>query len=319
MNSKISSLIRISIKKILPTIGIIILLYLIINIGIEKIISALYEVQPIYLLLAFSLLIPRVLFDTYKWQFICRKQKMNFTFFYLMKINLISSFYSKITPGGLGGYIKIYYIKDKGKLSIEKCISNILMDATVETITLYFFAIIGAIMLIKEFSFLLLPISAAFIIYLFLFLLFMKKEKSKVLFSIFVKYIIPKRFKEKMSKSFEHLYEDLPNLKDMIIPFLIAGVTWILNFSQMYIVSIAFSIDVPYFDFITICALSIIIASIPVTIGGFGLREGSFILMLSIYGISPEKALLMSIIGSLIKNESPAIIGAIISLTKTND
>ncbi len=81
-----------NIGKLFPIIGIIIFIYIITDIGIEKIGSAFSSIPLEYFLLALLLFIPRWLLSSYKWYFISKKQKMDFKLFFLSKIFLITLF-----------------------------------------------------------------------------------------------------------------------------------------------------------------------------------------------------------------------------------
>ena len=71
------------ILKFIPLIGLFLFAYMVYNIGIGNIINA-FSIIPIHFYaIACLLLIPRTLLSTYKWQYICKKQKMDFEFFYL--------------------------------------------------------------------------------------------------------------------------------------------------------------------------------------------------------------------------------------------
>jgi uncharacterized protein (TIRG00374 family) len=308
-----------NIKRFLPIIGVIILIYLVFDIGPEKIFTSLSQIRPVYLIFIILLFIPRLIINTYKWQYICEKQKIFLNFSYLLKINLISYFYAIITPAGIGSYIRVYYIKEKSNSSLEKSISNTLLEISIETLVLCTFALIGSYLIIKEIPFFFPIIAVLLTIYLTLFILFIKREKSEIFVNGLLKYIVPRRFHEKITKSFNLFYEDFPKFREIIPPFFISATTWVLNFTQFYIAAVALSIDVPFFYFIMIYPISFIAASIPISIGGFGVREGALVLIFSIYGIASADIFAMSFVAGLITFIVPACIGGVLSFFKLND
>ena len=74
------------ISKLFPLIGIIIFIYIILDIGIEKIINTLILVPITFLILALLLFIPRLFLSSYKWLLISKTQKLNFSFQFLVTI-----------------------------------------------------------------------------------------------------------------------------------------------------------------------------------------------------------------------------------------
>jgi len=306
-----------NIGKLFPIIGIIIFIYIINDIGIEKIGSAFSSIPLEYFLLALLLFIPRWLLSSYKWYFISKKQKMDFKLFFLSKIFLITLFLGSITPGAIGLHIRIYYLKTKSKASLEKCLTNSLIESGLSLITGLLIAFIGSIILIELYPELPIIILPFFIFYLSVFIVLLEKRGGNKLFNILIRPFIPERYKTTIDKSVESLYQDIPKIKDMLIPFLIEIIVWIFAAIQVYIIAQAFLINITFYEFILISIISVVISNIlPISIGGLGIREGAFVFLLSKFGVQSEIAFVISISGFLVKILIPGLIGLIISFRK---
>jgi uncharacterized protein (TIRG00374 family) len=306
-----------NIGKFFPIVGIIIFIYIINDIGIDKILFTFYSIPLIYFILAFLIFIPRLLLSTYKWFFISKKQKIDLKFFYLLKIFLITLFLGGTTPGSIGLHLRIYYIKKKSNSSLEKCLTNSLIESGLSLITGLFIALIGSIILIKYYPELLIIILPFFIFYLSVFIVLLEKRGGSRLFNILIRPFIPEKYKNNIDKSVESLYQDIPKLKNMFVPFLIEILVWIIAAFQVYIIAQAFSINISLFEFILISIISVVISNIlPISIGGLGIREGAFVYLLSKFGVVSEIAFVISLSGFLVKILIPGLIGLIISLRK---
>lgn len=306
-----------NIGKLFPIIGIIIFIYIITDIGIEKIGSAFSSIPLEYFLLALLLFIPRWLLSSYKWYFISKKQKMDFKLFFLSKIFLITLFLGSITPGAIGLHLRIYYLKTKSKASLEKCLTNSLIESGLSLITGLLIAFIGSIILIELYPELPIIILPFFIFYLSVFIVLLEKRGGSKLFNILIRPFIPERYKTSIDKSVESLYQDIPKIKDMLIPFLIEIIVWIFAAIQVYIIAQAFLINITFYEFILISIISVVISNIlPISIGGLGIREGAFVFLLSKFGVQSEIAFVISISGFLVKILIPGLIGLIISFRK---
>jgi len=306
-----------NIGKLFPIIGIIIFIYIITDIGIEKIGSAFSLIPLEYFLLALLLFIPRWLLSSYKWYFISKKQKMDFKLFFLSKIFLITLFLGSITPGAIGLHLRIYYLKTKSKASLEKCLTNSLIESGLSLITGLLIAFIGSIILIELYPELPIIILPFFIFYLSVFIVLLEKRGGSKLFNILIRPFIPERYKTSIDKSVESLYQDIPKIKDMLIPFLIEIIVWIFAAIQVYIIAQAFLINITFYEFILISIISVVISNIlPISIGGLGIREGAFVFLLSKFGVQSEVAFVISISGFLVKILIPGLIGLIISFRK---
>ena len=63
-------------KKFLPLIGVVILIYIIYSLDVEKIKDAVLSINPIFIVIALSLTLPRILMATYT------KRTKNITWFF---------------------------------------------------------------------------------------------------------------------------------------------------------------------------------------------------------------------------------------------
>ena len=311
------------VAKLLPIIGIILFFYIIIDIGAEKIGGAFLSIPLQLYVISLLLSIPRLFVFVYKWQFICKKQKMGVGFWYLIKIFMVSLFYASVTPGGIGWHIRIFYLKEKSKTSLAKCITNSLIDSATGFSAGLILALFGSLLLIDHFPGLFPALLAAFILHISIFIIFMKKERGNKIFNILIRPLIPGKYREYTDQSVVSLYEDLPRLRDTIFPILLELVVWVIAGTQTYIMALAFSIDIPYVSFMLISITAVIISNaLPISIGGLGVREGAFVVLLAAFGVQPQIAFAISLSGFLVKMLLPGLVGLPISFKlplKTTD
>lgn len=300
------------IKKILSIIGIVILVYLITSLGLKKIIGVFSEINPFFSFVSLFAIVPILLFTNVQWQILLKKQKINVSFGYSFKNILIGYFYGFITPGGFGAYIRALYLKHESKEPLPKCLSNIITFNTIDYITLLLLGSIGGLLVSSKFPYLFLAIIITSIIVIALFLFFLNKEKSKMMFTKLIQSRIFRIIKLKLNDPINSFYQDLPSFRDILLPFSISIIGWIVRFSELYIITMLFSIDIPYHYFIFILAVANVVASLPISIYGLGTREATFIALFSIFNILPEKTLSLSLFWFAIVWLFPSILGAII-------
>ena len=182
------------IGKFLPFIGVALLIYMIYDTGVDKITNAFVLIPIHYYVIAFLPFFIRFPLRIYKWQYICKKQKMNFKYFYLMKIYLIGIFYGLVTPGGFGWHIRLFYLRKKG--SLGKCLTNSVLDTSTAALAVSFLALIGSIILFEHVPGLFPILLFIFLFYSFTFFVFLKHSHGKKIFNFFIKLLIPKKYKE---------------------------------------------------------------------------------------------------------------------------
>jgi uncharacterized protein (TIRG00374 family) len=309
-----------ALKKLIPLIGIILFIYILFDIGIEKIANSFIQIEIHYLLIAFFLLIPRFSLFAYSWHYLCKKQKMNPGYFFLLKVYLVGFFYGNAVPGGFGGYIRIFYLKNKTKASIEKCLTNSLIDFSLFFISGLFLSVIGSVFLFDRAPELFPILLFFFCLNTIAFVILLQKRSGSILFNYFIKRFIPKKFKEKISQSIDALYEDIPRFRDLIIPFFIDILIRIITGTGIFIIAQSFSVNIPYIDFIFINVIAVVVIGIlPISVGGLGIREGIYVYLLGTYGVSPGVAFAISFSGYLVKMLVPAIAGLTLSFKKLFD
>jgi len=301
-------------ERLIPIIGLVLFIYIVWSIGFNKIISAFLSIPPLFFVLALTISIPRTILYGYKWWFICKKQKMDFSILYLTKIFLMTLFYGIVTPLAIGLHIRIHYLRKKGEYTLEKCLANSLIDNTTGFIVGIFLALIGSLILIDRAPSIFPPFLLFFVFYITAFIVLMKKKRGSRLFNILVRPFIPVKYKERMDKSVEMIYEDIPRIRDLFWPFVIEGMIWIVGAVQVYVIALGFSVNVPLHMFIFIAVLSVIATGmLPISIGGLGVREGMFVFLMSTFGVEPEVAFVISLGGFFVKTLIPGIFGLIIS------
>lgn len=310
-------------KKFLPLIGIILLILLIYTQGIEDVKNAFLRINPIYILIALSLTVPRLLIRNYAWQMIQKEQKINISFWRSLKIFLIGYFYGSFTPGYFGQLMRVPYMKETTGQPYGKLFVNVLTEIILRTISIALMVIVGALVFLFEKNEpLVLYLSIVNIIVLMLVLLFfIKKERGEKIFSILIKLLIPKKLKQYFYSFASTFYKDFPDIKKLVLPFFIGLLSWIIIFSQEYIFVIALDLKIPYIVFIFVFPIANMIGFMPITFAGLGMRDLSVIgLFTFLYPMIPGSDLLVvSIMGFLITDVLTGFVGFLLSLTEARD
>ncbi len=297
------------INKIIPLIGLLFFIYILYSIGPGKIASTFLIIKAELFLLALIFFIPRMLLYSIKWQYLCKLQKMNISLPDVIIIFLISLFYGSVTPGGVGYYIRIYYIKEKCKTTLEKCITNSLIDSATGFIGGLLLSLIGSLFLLQTNPGLLPTFLLAFIIYLTIFIFFMKKERGNKTVQYLIKPFIPDKFKTRIDQSLKSLYADIPSLTNIPQILVFEIVLWIIGAFQVWIIAQSFQISVPIHIFILMSIIAAMAGSLPISIGGLGVREGTLVYLLASYGVTAEIAFVIALSGFLVKKLLPGLIG----------
>ena len=307
-------------KRLLPLIGILILILTIYNLDIAEIKNAFFSIKAIFIVISLSLTIPRLIIRNYAWIIIQREQKINLGFWESFKILLIGYFYGTISPGYIGRLVRIMYIKERTNDAYGKLFINTVIEAICHTLSLYIMIIFGAILVLEKFP-ILLTFTVGWIIVLFLIMLFfVKKERGERLFYLLIRVFIPKKIKTKFNAFVDTFYNDFPKVNSLFLPIFLGIFTWVLIFSQYYVFIIALGINVSFLYFLLIFPVANVISYIPISFAGLGTRELSAVFLFStLFGVVKEEILVVSLMGFIISDLVTGFIGFLLSLTETRE
>ena len=301
------------IKYFLPLVGVTLFIYIVYKVGVHNIVYYLTRINILYIIISFSIFIPRIIISTYKWQIIARKQGIFIPLGKMIKINLIGLFYGTITPLWIGDFIRVFYVHQEGKASFGKATSNFVMDQIIELFCLFTLAVIGAIIILRIYPITSITIIATFIIIISIIAAVRKGDNVKKIFRFIYNTILPDKYKDVLMNEFDEFFNSRIGFNELIVPYLIELFSYSLFFIQIYIIAIGMGINVPLFHFIFLYAIAALIGQIPITVSGLGTRESALITLFSIYHIEPSKIVALSLSGYIITFLIPSIIGMIYS------
>src|SRR4030042_5950445 len=88
--------------SLLPALGVVVFIYLILQVGISSVMENLARANVLYLTVAFSVLAPIFLIKIFKWNYLIRAHQKNHSFASVSQPFLASYFLSLVTPGKIG-------------------------------------------------------------------------------------------------------------------------------------------------------------------------------------------------------------------------
>lgn len=301
-------------KRFLPIIGIIILIYVLTTLDGAAIIAVFTSLHPLHIILSFLSIIPIILFFCFVWYLILKCHNISVSYVYVIKNLFIGFFYGFITPGGFGAYTKALYLRDESGEPLHKCTVNVLLLNTIDYMGLLTPGIIGGFFLSSYHPYLFPLFLLVFILFLVLLTTLLKRKTGNIIFEKLVKYKLLSL--EKKDKWFTHLdllYSDIPRVKDLFIPYVLAVLGWVAWFVILFFIAKLFAIHVPLLTFLFMISVVSVLASLPISIYGLGTREAAMIWMFSFYEIPVENIVSFSLFWFVILWLTPSIIGAIVT------
>lgn len=323
IKKRIFTLLRIAIS-----VGILFFLFKTQFKNFVDVVSAFRESGVNYWFIALSLVIywVGIYLVILRWKTLLYTQKISASQPFLLGSYLVGCFFNNFLPTSIGG--DIYRIYDSSKLknsSAMKAGSIILMDRFTGVMSMVIYLVFALALgflrtshieliigkwkvsnLLLSILIIVLFVLAIFIIFIMLFPDFFKLNR------LFRKI----RFLHRWEDKFRQIYDTFKEFRKFkvilsisIVLSLVLQLAFILN---CYYVARAFGITQPsLIGFIFVFDISGILSMIPISIGGIGVREGTFIILLSALGAPKNIATIVSLV-LLVMILIPGIAGGII-------
>ena len=182
-----------------------------------------------------------------------------------------------IIPGKMGDLSLIYYLK-KEKIGYSQGLAVSVLVKIASFFVLGLFSAIGLFMFVKQpYSYLILI--AYFFGLAVTIILLMSKKFFTMLGNVFKKY-------SKQIESFgKSVKMGLQHKKYFFSGLGLTILRWIVDGCTNYAIFLGFGISIPFYYVVIISALSSLIAMIPITISGLGIREGTKTYFYSLVGV----------------------------------
>lgn len=306
-------------KRFLPIFGIFLFIYTVWSLDINEIIDAFLRVPIIYVVIALPLTLPRVLVRNVAWKMIQKEHNIDVSYWTSLKIFLIGYFYGSITPGYMGQLMRIPYMKEETGEPYGKLFVNSFLETILHTFSLYIMIIIGAILVITVIPELIYYGILWIIAFILVLSFFIKKQRGEKIFHFLIKYLIPSKIKSQFYQFVDTFYDDLPKVKKLIPPIIVGSITWVIIFSQEYLIVHALDLPIPYHYFLLLFPIANAIGFIPVTFAGLGTREAAAIFLFSPFVPEDRRAeiFVVSFLGFIITDIFTGLVGLVVALNES--
>ena len=294
-------------KTILITIkalvSISLLTYIVLKINWNEVISNLWKANFLFLLIVFFLYILEQVELTYKWSLLISARGIKVSLFRLCIINSIGTFWGMFLPSSVGtDVVRGYYlIKNNSEKSVS--VSSIFVDRISSMFSLLLFGVVFLIIAGDTISRLNINVYIySFSIVAVILFYFFQREETAHFLKDRLKSIRFKKIFELLIKLHFSILEYKKYPKALLMSFLVSILVQVTRVLIYYLVTVAFNISVPIIYFFIFIPIIMLVLMIPISIGGLGVREGTFIAFFSLVGMSINEAVIISFTTTLMVN-----------------
>jgi len=276
-------------------IGIIIFIYLLFNINLTLLINQFKNINLLLFSISLLVIIPCIFLKALKWLLLVNKED---------RISLVRAMIAWvagfgvgiITPARVGDFLRAKFLK----VRLSEGLPTVLIDRLNDVLTLFIFGILCIFVILSKaiyFSYLAYLFVLFFVLFLFGVFILTNRNLILKIGNPFYKFFVPKKFKRFIGNNFNDFYGTLNKLKkkEIILNFILTIFTWAIGFVQYWFLALALGLNLSYFIVFLVSPILLLVQLIPISISGIGTREAAAVLLLSVFGVSPELAIAFSL------------------------
>ncbi len=302
MNTSIKSNIIRTYGKYCIKLGITIILFIFLYLKTDwnQIKSTLSHIQIIPFIISYLLLLLCTYPLAQRLTILLEPTMLKFSIIRLIQIQFISQFYSILLPSGVGVSIARWYKITENQHDRKALIIITMIEYAMIATTLLLCTGIPLIFATNEaiqpFRKSVLPVIFTLLSGCLLFFVLFMNTLVHDKFTLLMKRIQSK-FRSTMVTKITDIYHEFGmyvNKKQLILEASVFHLVYqTINLIRFYLVFIALGIELSPFTIMWISMIVLLILVLPISIGGLGMRETGFAWFLTLYGIEPEKGILL--------------------------
>lgn len=310
-------------KFLLSFIGIFLFIYLFYKIDVS--IFFLNIKNANHLLLIFSLVPSTIVLFLrgFKWWILTKALNTEISYKKSVVGYLLGASLGAITPARIGNFIRIKFLRENTKKPIQFTVMNIIIDNILDLLIILSMSIISIIFLFYFFGITIVPFFYITFFLLVITLSFITVIKRKFFYSIIkplLFFLVPTKYKNIFKRNFKIIHNIIIILEKnyilLLLSILVNALSWIFSILACFIIAKAIGINISIIYVLIVISISSLISLLPISISGIGTREATTIFLLSFKGISPELAILFSILVAITTTWFFAVLGAILWIKK---
>jgi glycosyltransferase 2 family protein len=282
-------------KNWLKLIGVVLLLWILSTLDWAQARQGIFKLEPAYLAGYMGCFVSMSLVRSMRLRLALSRLDHRITFKDCYAATLEPALMGMVTPGRLGEFTRVGYIHSYG-VTMQESISVVMVERLIDIGVLLVFGVGGMVYIFA-------PVPYQFGGFLFVslgLLVFVGAIRDyNFLFRCLQKYSgwllrwepsFVARHRLELTVSFHRV------MNFAAMPIFLLGLLCIaLNFGQVYLLAKAFGFEADYWVVIFAYTAATLVSLLPISVGGLGTREATYIMIMAREGIGKEQALLFSL------------------------
>ena len=299
-------------RYLIRLVGVFLFILILLHIDFSNIGFLISNADVFGLLLGVLLVVPIMLVKGSRWFLLSRGLELNIRLAEAIDGLCIAQMTSFTLPGALGDLVRVPYLKCRGNPS-DRSILSLFIDAVVAAIIPYLAAMlgivlvfgVGSLLIMEALLFVLCFIGGCYALYRLLRII-VRPWWLRSRLSLLKNDGVVGRFFLNLRESVRTI-----GLPTIIVAVSLSGFAWFMYTVQSWILAEALHIHITWLEVALSVTLASMLAVIPISIQGIGVREGLLLLVMGgIFGVDPTSVILFSILLTIV-SLSPSIWGLV--------
>jgi len=287
--------------KVAGFIGVVLFIYILLNINIESLFSILVNINIPILMCAICLNLIAVILKSIKWKYIVNSIMPEFSIRQSIVGFLVGFAVSTLTPAKAGDAVRALYVADENT-PLGEALATVGIDRIIDLTILFVLGIVAMVALFYIEGMELFTIAMViclFTFFVFAVYLFFHKEIMATFLQPFFHFLVPESYKGRISELYHSFYDGLHRY--MSQPHCIrksvgtALLLWLFPFLYAYLLALSLGIEISFMLICISLPLISLIDLLPISISGIGTRDAALVYLFGLESIAPEQTIAFSL------------------------
>jgi len=284
-------------------VGVLLVVYLFSRIDLGNVVAHITKANVGYLLLACMPYAVFILISAWRWKILLDYKEMGLSFPAVLKIYFIHLFFNNILPSNVGGDVARVAFTMKEKKRAD-ALATVLVDRVLGFFGLFVFGFFSVLMLyltvhkIEFLSFLIVGFVSLIVIITVMFSSTINRLVTPGLLKIRIMHLGERL--ARLYDTFTHFGKArTPMAACVVISFFVQALLAIAPYVILQALPVKYH-EISYLSFFIYLPIINVLSMIPVSVGGIGVRENSYVFLFQRVGLPPDVAVSVSILSFMI-------------------
>ncbi len=266
-------------------IGFVLFCFLIYKVGWKETIASIKRVSVLHVVLATLILWVAFCLKSIRWKIVSNSYGIPLKGIRALKVFFMGLFLANITPGRLGDFGRLFYIKNDLP-SYEIGLSSLVMDRVFDLVCLTFFSILALIYYQLHFD--ILEFSFSPVIVLF--------GIGVLGLALVIFYLIRKKIRKVLEPWKEAFTSHNLGFFGCVFVFGLTTLSMVLIYGVFNYIAWVMDIEIDHLGLFLGTFILGILSLLPITILGIGVRESSLVIIFQLYNLPAQDAIALSLV-----------------------